>query len=419
MALDREGLRLLLNSGRFLCFNVKEISENLEAGKDSAAKRQMLFDNTLLNGGIFFKEIEHSEEDDEIVVSTRVYFPFITEEADMGGQSIRATPDRLVRFLEKEGQGGAQRRSLNDHDRAVLEVLETTPTFDPFLFLARRPELEVERPVSSAYMDISEQDWMRIRRPVMEKVSQLVRKAAIAAAGASGASKESAEAKEMQQLMASSVIDAIWRGETSEGTRQLIRGFKLDEERTSEFLFAWKGVSYYEYQFMKRSELLNGFLRWIASNEMTTPADAQLLQLPHLERLRYRVKTGRTLLKRSYLALSQVLKDYNLAFDELVRADNPKKFREFLEVAPAAFLMIGTAIGMLTHSAVAWQNLTANGTKRVKSASLEPFLDFLVSINGNDVAMSNATGAVRFGANSEQSASSSKGPPEVEFVPAG
>lgn len=418
MALDREGLRLLLNSGRFLCFNVKEITEALAAGGESASKRQLLFDNALLNGGIFFKEIEHSEEEDEIVVSTRVYFPFITEEAEMGGQSIRATPERLARFMEKEGHSGPGRAGLSDHDRAVLEVLETTPTFDPFLFLARRAELEIERPVSSAYMDISEQDWLQIRRPVMEKVSQLVRKAAIAAAG--GDDKESADAREMQQLMASSVIDAIWRGETSEGTRQLIRGFKLDEERTSEFLFAWKGVSYYEFQFMKRTQLLNGFLRWMASNEMTTPADSQLLQEPHLERMRYRVNTGRTLLKRSYLALSQVLRDYNLAFEELVRADNPKKFREFLEVAPAAFLMIGTAIGMLTHSAVAWRNLTADGSKRVKSANLEPFLDFLVSINGNDVAMPNANAGVRFGAGiGDASPPAPKSPVEVEFVPAG
>ena len=385
MALDRHGLKMLLASGRFLCFDVRELSMGVMARHQHEPHRaNLLFDERVLNEGIFFKEVQDTE-DGEVVVSTRVYFPFIADEAELGGQSTVATPDRITKTLERQGRfqrGG----TLSSHDQHTLDLLHMIPTFDPFLLLSRRGELESERPVDQAYFDISQSDWQRIRRPVMEKISRLVRKAS----GGGGADLLQAAAsineaqQEAQKLMTASVIDAIWQGDSSEGTRQLIRGFKLDEARTSEFLFAWKGVSYYEYQYNTRVRDLQAFFQWLGDNHLSLPADASMLQDSQLERLKFRRDMARKLVRRSYRAIQTVLKEYNDSFDALVNNENPKPFKDFLERAPQAFMMIGIAIGVLAHSAVAWSELTKAGTKRVKSMHIEPFYDFVIAVNGQD-----------------------------------
>lgn len=385
MALDRDGLRMLLASGRFLCFDVRELSTAVR-GKhtDDPARAKFLFDEAILNDAIYFKEVSENE-DDEVVVSTRVYFPFIADEAELGGQSTVATPESIAKVLERQGRfqrGGA----LSSHDQRTLDLLNAIPTFDPFLLLSRRNELESERPVDQAYFDISQSDWTKIRRPVMEKIAKLVRKASmqVAAGNLMAQAEISEEQQEAQKLMTASVIDAIWQGESSEGTRQLIRGFKLDEDKTSEFLFAWKGVSYYEFQYNIRTRDIHAFFHWLGDGEMSLPADIATLAEGQVDRVRYRRDLSKKLVRRSYTTIKGVLSEYNTSFDKLVNDNNPKFFRDFLERAPSAFIAIGISIGVLAHSAVAWTQLTKAGQKRVKALHLEPFYDFVIAVNGQD-----------------------------------
>lgn len=377
---------MLLASGRFLCFDVRELSSVVLAHHQHDPHRaRLLFDEAVLNEGIFFKEVQENDEGD-IVVSTRVYFPFVSDEAELGGQSTIATPERITRALERRGRfrkGG----TLSTHDQHTLDLLHMVPTFDPFLLLSRRTELEAERPVDQTYFDISQSDWQRIRRPVMEKISKLVRKASLAQTAENmlqtNAQIDEAQ-QEAQKLMTSSVIDAIWQGDSSEGTRQLIRGFKLDEARTSEFLFAWKGVSYYEFQYNSRIRELHAFFQWLGDANLSLPADGAMLQPAQMDRLRYRRDMAKKLVRRSYAAIQAVLKEYNASFDALVEHEDPRPFKSFLERAPQAFMTIGIAIGVLAHSAVAWSILTKAGTKRVKAVQVEPFYDFVIAVNGQD-----------------------------------
>jgi hypothetical protein len=393
---------MLLQSGRFLCFDCRgpyqEIKrENAEEDDQTMVddgferkprSRGMLFDLSTLNLGIFFKEVSYSDEQDEVLVSTRVYFPYNDNDIAQGGESTSAEPDTIIRVLAKRG-AIKDVTELTAHDQRVLEILTQLPTFDPFLLLSQRREMEVDRTISARYFDITEDDWILIRRPVMEKIAILVSKANQNQSidvfqqyiGERSGTQENEEAR---RLMTSAVIDSIWRGEATQGCRQLIRSFQLDEGKTAEILFAWKGINYYEFQYKKYKDQFYDFFRWLGGPD-SMPKDIQALQSSSVERFTYRRDRARKLIRATHATVMEVINDYNAAFAKLVDEDSPKEFQTFLSQAPKNFLTVGLAIGVLAHTATAWTQLTNDGRRAsVRSFDLEPFYDFIIAVNGQD-----------------------------------
>lgn len=390
--MNRRALKTLLSSGRFLCFDARAIYLEISGGLgEGVSSKDKLFDLTTLNLGIFFKEVTLDEDTDDVQVSTRVYFPYNDEEVDAGGESTLADPDRVIRVLSRRG-AIPKDETLSTHDITVLETLTGVPTFDPFLLLSQRREMEVERAVSSDYFQITETDWNQIRRPVLEKIGILVSKAN------SGNSMDVYEElvrsekdkvqDEGQRLMTSAVVDAIWRGEATEGSKSLIRSFRLNEDQTSQFLFAWKGINYYEFQYTRQQQLFYSFFEWLGSST-SLPRDLDSLPDSAIERFKFRRHRARVLIRSTHSTVLRIIRNYNKAFDLMLENNEPKQFREFLQNAPKNFLTVGLAIGVLSHTATAWKNTTEGKKRGLKAVDLEPFYDFIIAINGQDFSSTN------------------------------
>jgi len=375
--MDRQALQLMLRSGRVLCFDVARVSEAVRLEIEPGREPPLLFQEPMLNDAIFFKEVVLDDiEDNPPEVSTRVYFPYMSEDADLGGESILAEPDQLVRAIDRTGERRV-RRQLNPHDQRILEILRELPTFDPFLLLSRRSLIEAERPVSPLYFDIDEQEWMNIRRPVMAKIGRLVGRATLELAEASGQ-----DAILAAERGSAAVLEAIWKGTASIGVRSLIAGFKLPPERTTELLFAWKGINYYEFQYQQAEAKFANFLAWLSDPDEALPRNAAMLPTAVLARLGNLRAVAQTGSARNLASVRLILKRYNLAFDALVDQDNPTLFQQFLDRAPSAFVDMGMAVGLMSHSANAWDLRTQSGRRRLGANDLEPLLDFIVTLNG-------------------------------------
>jgi len=398
---------MLLGSGRFLCFDVRQPFQDLKV-EAAAARSQAaadtpeptgvpgtLFDLSTLNLGIFFKEVGAAPDDeDEVGVTTRIFFPYNDDDILEGGESTSADPKEIFEILSKRG-AVKQGEQFTPHDQKVLEVLSTLPTFDPFLLLSRRRELESDRSVNGAYFEISEADWARIRKPVMARISMLVSKANQGAAvdvyqqyvngGAQSPEDDAA------RMMTTAVVDSIWRGEATQGARQLIRSFRLEEAETAQILFAWKGINYYEYQYQSYEERLRNFYRWLGSSD-SMPKDASGMESSAIDRFTYRRDKARKLIRSTHAKITGILMDYNQAFDALIDEDSPGRFQEFLRSAPQSFITVGLSIGVLAHTANAWAELTNDGRKPLQKATiLEPFYDFIIAVNGQDYSMERAS----------------------------
>lgn len=376
-AMDRQALQLMLRSGRVLCFDVARMSEGVRMSTEAERQPALLFEEPILNDAIFFKEVVLDEIDDNPPeVSTRVYFPYMSEDADLGGESILAEPDQLVRAIDKTGLRRASRQ-LNPHDQRILEILRELPTFDPFLLLSRRGLIEAERPISPLYFDLDEREWLEIRKPVMAKIGRLVGRATVELAEATGQ-----DAALTAERGSAAVLEAVWKGTASAGVRSLIAGFKLAPERTTELLFAWKGINYYEFQYQQAEAKFANFLAWLSDPDGAQPRNGAMLPLAVLDRLanlRAMAQAGST---RNLSSVRLILKRYNMAFDALVDQDNPALFQQFLDRAPSAFVDMGMAVGLMSHSANAWDMRTQSGRKRLGANDLEPLLDFIVMLNG-------------------------------------
>jgi hypothetical protein len=390
--MNRYALTRLISSGRYLCFDVRRIYGDLKAaaGQESlplpetqsgpAPVAGALFDLGALNHGIFFKEVLVDEDDDEAFISTRAFFPYDEDNITDGGESTSVQPDRIARILR---QKGALRKGeeLSQHDLNVLRVMDELPTFDPFLLLSRRQELEVERSVASGYFEITEAEWEWIRRPIRGKVAQLVNRAFLTGTPSKGSEAENQSLIRSNARMTETVVDSIWRGKPTESVAALMRSFRLDEHSIEKTLFSWKGVTYYEHLHDQNLDGMHAFADWLVSED-SKPADAAVIPSLTLDRCLSLRARARSAVRSSHKQSAGVLKLYREAFSRLVDGDDTGSFRDFLHDAPKHFVTLGATVGMLAHTVNAWRDMTRGGVQRRRNAEeLTRFYDFVATVN--------------------------------------
>eukprot|EP00752_Nemacystus_decipiens_P013136 g11625.t1 len=379
---------MLLRSGRFLCFDSTDIYQNLVAHQ---AGDKAMFDNKALNGGILFKEVTRDEEDDELALTTRIYFPYDEQNKLDGGESILAAPEVVQKMMLRRG-ALKENEMMSTHDQTVLRVFNQVPTFDPFLLLSQRREMETERPIDRRFFDIDEKTWQGIRRPVMHKISVLVSKAGLAddvtADITGGAPRDDPEGPEAAiasspgASVANAILNAMWTGEPTPGVKAFISSFRLDVDKTQEILFAWKGINYYEYLNRTMFDSFVGLFRWLAG-EASLPRDQMMMETSLIDRFKAQRRTARLQLKQHFERVQKHLRGYNAAFDALIEGDDPGAFQTFLQNAPATFTDIGGSVGVLAHATNAYLDLTQDGRKpAVKGDQLSPFYDFVTALAG-------------------------------------
>lgn len=382
--MNREALGMLLRSGRFLCFDSTDIYTALQEADDV---ERAMFDNKALNAGILFKEVAQ-DEDDELELTTRMYFPYDETNKLDGGESILATPESVQKMMLRRG-ALKENEQMSTHDQNVLRVFDLVPTFDPFLLLSQRRELETERSIDRRFFDIDEKTWAGIRRPVMHKITVLVSKAGLGEAMDEESGGAPADDGPEAQIAASpgasvanSILNAMWTGEPTPGVKAFISSFRLDVDKTQEILFAWKGINYYEYLNRTMFDDFVGLFKWLGSDD-SLPRDRMMMDQSLLDRFKAHRSSSRTHLKQHFERVQQHLRAYNDAFNALIDADDPGAFQSFLQNAPATFTDIGSSIGVLANATNAYVDLTKEGRKPlVKADKLSPFYDFVVGLAG-------------------------------------
>lgn len=413
--MDKDDLETLLSSGKFLCFKPAMLAppppeivalpaaarrrrparrdrsegedEHGDEHGDEKEPGPALFDLALLQNSIFFKESADDGGDGEFETRTRVMLAFDVRDPLQGGVSSTARPDSLLTALAK-WYGGVGRIDLTNHDRAVLDVLCRVPTFDPFILLAFRPELERHRKIHTAYFEVDELTSLGVRKVIERRASRLVTLALrmeepidTGAAAGRPPPRSDETFQSRQRSITASMTDAIWTTRLDRQSRSLLESFKIDAAEMERVLFAWKGISYYEYLFNDLLKEHHDFFRWLGSGD-SMPRDAHQIDPEVLAGLKQRREQSIKLIRRSYLRCATLLKRYEEAYEALTSRNDPKPFQHFLVAAPMLFEGLGTNIGRFGHAGNAWGTLT-NGGRRMRIAydRLDPFYDFVVSLH--------------------------------------
>jgi hypothetical protein len=316
-----------------------------------------LFKNPRLNKSIFLKHTLRAHEREEGAYDrmsvTKVILPFDTSDLSLGGYSCFLHDMEVEKTISALFGGDISSEPFR-RDMQILRVLDSIPTFDPFLLRERlkRDGLVVSR----CYFALSEADANRMREYVQGEIQKIVR---LAVSHSSG---------HLEQ--ASVLTHKLMTDETNASLEPLRQVLQLSGEEWRDGVFAWKGFLYYSWNIDAITKFMPEVQRQFLESRIK---GATRTEMQEIEAIRRRISC-------CLAYLSGIANDgvqlYRSAYKDLIEG-KPSTFQEFLRNSPARFLEVGEAFGMIMHIKSFWQFRCRNlGSTLTADEALDVFRDF-------------------------------------------
>jgi hypothetical protein len=371
----RRDLSLIRASGSTArVLNLALVFERFGETEDYAQKP--LFQTKQLNRALLLKHVLRTHERDlferPLKTATKVVLPYSAKELELGGVSIFIGERRYEKML-KGAVRGDQDAGAFDSDIELLRMLSSLPSFDPFLMRERLRHAGVEP--ARCYFDVAEADVARMRAFVSKEISQLI-DLAFATGGRDAGD------------LSSRLADKLMTDETAKSLDPLRETLRLSGAEYIEGVFAWKGFLYYKWVLNELKPQLAEFKPRFAGCRVLRASDAEKREM---------AETRKRILDQMHAASARVedsLLEYGVAFASLAEGQ-PGAFRAFLLKAPAMFIPIGEAVGVIKHIDSFWRfRFPDIGMPMLDSdEALEMFHEFETTLNGVEFVRRNATDA--------------------------
>jgi hypothetical protein len=317
-----------------------------------------LLNTRLLNRAIILKHAVRNNERYLFVGShsttTKIVIPFSAAELQLGGRSLLFGERNFERTLSS--MSGMNDPALLEKDFEVLRLLNSLPSFDPFLMRERLRQNGFDP--ARCYFEMSAADIAQMRAFVAREIEQLVN---VAFANGGGA------ARDLTQRLA----DKLMTDESAKALDPLRMALDLSESDYREGVFSWKGFLYYKWLYLQIQPRLETFARKMLSVRVT---DADAEARAQLKEIRERIIGFMQIASKQVEA---TLMSYGLAFTTLIEG-KPREFRDFLLRAPEMFIPIGEAVGVLQHIETFWEFRFPPGAPQLLTAdeAFEIFTDY-------------------------------------------
>lgn len=334
-------------------------------GETEDYKAKPLFKNPRLNRALILKHVLRTHEKDlftrPLTTATKVILPYASTELELGGISFLVNEMRFEKLM-RDAVGGYDNEADFIADVELLKVLSALPSFDPFLMRERLRHMGIDP--ARAYFEIAEADVARMRAFVGREIAQLV-SLAFATGGTDGGG--------LSQRLA----DKLMTDETAKTLDPLRQTLRLSGEEYIEGVFAWKGFLYYKWLMDEIRPGLAEFKPRFAGLRVSRATNDERRDL---------AETRRDILDKMRVALESVdrtLLEYGTAFAALAEGQ-PQAFRNFLLKAPALFIPIGEAVGVIRHIDSFWRFRFPGGATPMMEAdeAIEVLHDFETTVAG-------------------------------------
>jgi len=333
-------------------------------GQDPEYSEKPLFNNRILNQSIILKHRLRQNElelfEDHRSVVTKIILPIDRFDLRSGGQYM---------FLGQRGEDTIMSQFLSDStsmgasDRKVLDVLDSLPSFDPFLVREHLRRKGVEP--AACYFNISPADQRRMLGFVELEISEL------AGLSVGGSPK-------LHESVAALAVK-LMSNETAEEMEPLRTAMRMDRISFVDGLFAWKGLLYYKWVLRELHQQLPQVMTELRQIKASGPIAVDMQH--YLGVARRRITTA---VARNILVTRRLLDVYDTAYRGLTRGNEPLAFREFLINAPHFFLELGETLGVLSHVVSYWRFRFKKGAPaQISAAELNDILmDFDLGLAG-------------------------------------
>jgi hypothetical protein len=341
----------------------------LDRADDTDYRERPLFSHPVLNRTIIVKHHplpgDFDYRPNRRAVTTKVIFPFDPGDLDLGGQFLLVDEPDLVDQL---GRHLAYAGADLDRDIAVLRLLDSLPTLDPFLL---NEALIAERKiVSPAYFRLSPADKAEMLEFVARQVETLIELCF------QGITVREGQAKRLSELLLS-------EGDSPE-LDPLREAMQLDPDQFGRSIFFWKAVLFYRWRSRVLAPQMKAVRRSIASVELKRfDANTQRFVSQAVGELESMINTCER-------RIAEMFKIYDDVFEALTAQRSPEPFRRFLLDGPRLFARLGVQMGRLEQLISYWTHqFPDRNTRQLPREAVVEGLRNLVS------ALSLKTGAAR------------------------
>ncbi len=332
-------------------------------GHSSEYRKYPLFHAPVLNRSIIVKHrLRANERDvfnDERRGATKVILPIDIADLRSGARSFFVGQRGYLDVL-REVLGGSD--ESNTHDRALLEMIDSLPSLDPFLMRERFKQMGFH--AARCYFELSDADTTRMFLFVEQEVAPLIGMTY----GSVDTRRHSLTAKLAEKIMANA----------SDSEMEPLRiGMGMESSDFAEGIFCWKGFIYYKWSMAdllpKVRPLLSQFAAIKPSGPITDEERAYIIAA------RARLAEA---IAGACETVRVTLKIYDDAYRDLTRNGQPKAFREFLLTAPRLFHELGERLGAIQHIVSFWGfRFPVGGRKTIDTDELIDLLaDFELSL---------------------------------------
>lgn len=367
--MDKKLLRHTLTSGSAKVFNCLELTRG---AVESGAQTELMFNVRALNYGVFFKEAasdtsgRDKQDDDAAAIDTILYFPYDRDRIFDGGASVSLNDRRFDMVIKEFAQNfGVASENSNRDDKQILKVLRDTPSFDPFLLKSNFERFQV--PVPQSYLRITVEEWMEIKEHVRTKILPMVE------FGFTGSAGGDANLKKTEEL-----IEKIWDGSDISALHPLLSAFTIPLSDADDVVFSWKGVTFFEFQYLKKVKDIQSFALWL--KDYSRPID--FIPAVQMEVLNRDLANVKNKLRIAWLAVTRILDRYNTSYNKLfVKKESTAEFQEFLRGIRKTYVVLGKHLNRIDHAIEIFRKSTKGEVRRpLKASELQDFLYIIQSV---------------------------------------
>ncbi len=327
-----------------------------------------LFQHPLLNKSIIVKHRLREHEldlfSDGRTTGTKILLPLDARDLRFGGKYVFINQKKYELILE--GTFG-QALNATSRDRIVLDIMDTTPSLDPFLLREQMKRFEITP--SEVYFEISKADIERMHAFATREVRLLVNMSF------GGSNDTMGRAEKLVSKILSNIVD---------GELEHLRvNLQIQPLEFASSLFCWRGFLYYKWSHFAAMSEINTVLRQIATYTPPGPYDNETRDF---------LAKSRAALTRGMIGtiaeIEGILKNYDDAYKSLTSQRNPQAFRQFLLTAPSIFHELGERLGVISHIISYWSFRYPTGKRPLLSAAdlMRVFQDFEDSLSFTDRA---------------------------------
>lgn len=293
-------------------------------------------------------------------VETAIYIPNDEEFPKDGGYAVYLR-QRDAETLLQRYVGIAQDNLTQSmqHDFRLLKLMDDIPSLDPFLLKTTFEREKIS--INPAYLAMNDGEEQKIKSVIGEKVRPIVSKAL-------GGNDQSA-AKTQR------FVDAIWDPTIPEAAL-FIEAFKIDKKEVGNIFSAWKGVSFYQYQFERNKARIAEVLRWLKSED-SVPIDHRE-QRHFLEQQNMFKSSVQKKILNVLGNINQIFRDFDDCYNRFIGDGDPIAFRNFLVTSHYRYWLLGYCCTSLIHCRNIFDRALAEGARgKLRYENLNDMLGYL------------------------------------------